>query len=399
MKKATTIGGQALIEGIMMKGPESTALAVRKPDKTIHLEYLNENRLAKKHKIFSLPVIRGVVTFIESMITGYNCLMKSAEISGMADLENQDGKDGNNSGDTNAQHAAKSSDTDREAAQGLKDETKADTNDINGISDSYLNKEAEDKNKAEGSEVYKNFDLNDSANSNLNNDLNSADKKIKENDDGKLSSFLMIISTVLGVAIAIFLFTYIPALLFDLLNLVAAGKISAAVRPLFEGVLKIAIFVGYIALVSLMPDIKRVFMYHGAEHKTIFCYENGLELNVENVKIQRRFHPRCGTSFMILMLIISILVGFVVVTCFPGVTKYRILWVLIKILLIPIICGLGYELIKICGRYDNLFTKIVSRPGMWLQRITTKEPQDDMIEVAIEALKAVIPDDPEKDRW
>ena len=399
MKKATTIGGQALIEGIMMKGPESTALAVRKPDKTIHLEYINENRLAKKHKIFSLPVIRGVVTFIESMITGYNCLMKSAEISGMADLENQDGKDGNNSGGTNAQHAAKSSDTEQEAAQGLKDETKAYTNDINGISDSSLNKEAEEKNKAEGNEAYKNFDLNDSANSNLNNDLNSADKKIKKNDDGKLSSFLMIISTVLGVAIAIFLFTYIPALLFDLLNLVAAGKISAAVRPLFEGVLKIAIFVGYIALVSLMPDIKRVFMYHGAEHKTIFCYENGLELSVENVKIQRRFHPRCGTSFMILMLIISILVGFVVVTCFPGVTKYRILWVFIKILLVPIICGLGYELIKICGRYDNLFTKIVSRPGMWLQRITTKEPQDDMIEVAIEALKAVIPDDPEKDRW
>ena len=137
-----------------------------------------------------------------------------------------------------------------------------------------------------------------------------------------------------------------------------------------------------------MKDIHRVFAYHGAEHKTIFCYEAGLELTVENVKKQKRLHPRCGTSFLILMILVSMIVSTVVQMIFPGVYDIAWLWITAKILMLPLICGLGYELLKICGKYDNLLTRIISAPGMWLQKITTKEPEDDMIEIAIAALKA-----------
>ena len=147
-----------------------------------------------------------------------------------------------------------------------------------------------------------------------------------------------------------------------------------------------------------MKDIKRVFMYHGAEHKTIFCYEKGLPLTVENVRTQRRFHPRCGTSFMILMILVSIVFSTIVQIIFPSVYNIYWLWVVIKILLIPIVCGAGFEVLKICGKYDNLATKIISAPGLWLQRITTKEPEDDMIEIAIAALKACEPAVPDVDR-
>ena len=153
------------------------------------------------------------------------------------------------------------------------------------------------------------------------------------------------------------------------------------------------IFVAYLALVSQLKDIKRVFQYHGAEHKTIFCYEHGSELTVENVRVQRRFHPRCGTSFLILMLLVGILISMFIHVSNP------FLRTLIKLLTFPLVAGVGYELIKLAGRKDNLLTRIISAPGMWLQRITTREPDDGMIECAIAAMKAVIPDDPEKDNW
>ncbi len=161
-------------------------------------------------------------------------------------------------------------------------------------------------------------------------------------------------------------------------------------KSIFEGVLKIVLFLGYIILVSQTKDMKRVFMYHGAEHKTIFCYENDEELTVANVKKQIRFHPRCGTSFMVIMLLLGILIGLFVPANPFGIAFLRPLF---KILLIPVTCGIGYELIKLCGRHDNTFTRIIAAPGLWAQRITTKEPDDDMIEVAITAIKAVIPDD------
>lgn len=313
MKKAS-IGGQALIEGIMMKSPYKTAIAVRTPDKSIDIEYMEEKHLKDKCKIFGFPIIRGAVNFVESMIQGYKALMISADKSGMTDLEDEKSEP--------------------------KTENKQQTN--------------------------------------------------------LLISAVMVIGCVLGVLLSVFLFMYLPALVFDAIGWVLGSELPLALRPLFEGVLKIAIFVGYIALVSCTKDIKRVFMYHGAEHKSIFCFEKGLELTVENVKKQSRFHPRCGTSFMILMLIVGILASFVIVTLFPDITKLRILWVAIKILLVPIICGLGYELIKICGKYDNVVTRIIAAPGMWVQRLTTKEPTDDMIEVAIVSLKAVLPENPDE---
>ena len=360
IKKMTTIGGQALIEGIMMKGPDKTAISVRTPSGEIDTDYVYESSVKDKYKILALPVIRGAVTFVESLINGYKALMISADKSGMTDLEEENNAPQNS--ENNSENSAED----------------------NTENSAENNTETENENNAETAEQPQKE--------------NGAEKN-GEKDNSVLMGAVMIIGSVLGVVLALFLFMYLPALLFDLLNKLTGNALPNGIRPLFEGVLKIAIFVGYIALVSLEKDIKRVFMYHGAEHKSIFCYEKGLDLTVENVREQSRFHPRCGTSFMILMLVVGIIISFVIVTFFPAITKLRKLWVAIKILLVPFVCGLGYELIRICGRHDNWVTRIISAPGMWVQRLTTKEPEDDMIEVAIASLTAVIPDDPEKDRW
>ena len=206
------------------------------------------------------------------------------------------------------------------------------------------------------------------------------------------------ISMVLGIGLAVALFIYLPNLLFGYVNSLTGEKITAF-QATFEGVLKILIFIIYVAIVSQMKDIKRVFMYHGAEHKTIFCYEHGKELTVENVRTERRFHPRCGTSFLILMLIVSIVFYSIIAKIFPSIAANRLIWMTLKIVCLPIIVGLGYELIKLCGRYDNFFTRIIAAPGVWVQRLTTKEPDDSMIEVAITAMSAVIPENDEDDKW
>lgn len=322
-KNKISVGGQALIEGIMMKGPKKTAIAVRTPDRDIDIKYVEEKHIKDKYPIFGVFLIRGVVNLIESMIEGYKALMYSADKSGMTDLEEE-------------------------------------------------NKKSEE---------------------NLSPEEQEQKQKEKKKKASLIINIAMVVGSVLGVALSFFLFMYVPALLFDGLEFITKGATPDKLRPLFEGVLKIAVFVGYIAAVSKMNDIKRVFMYHGAEHKTIFCFEKGLELTVDNVRKQMRFHPRCGTSFMILMLVVSILVSLVTVTLFPDITKYRILWVLIKIMLVPLSCGVGYELIRVCGKYDNKLTRIIAAPGMWVQRLTTKEPEDDMIEVAIASIIAVLPKD------
>ena len=227
-----------------------------------------------------------------------------------------------------------------------------------------------------------------------------AEEKAEEKKKGWLLAVLGVLSGVLGVALALVLFLYLPSLLFDWLNGAAKGSLFP-VKALFEGVLKLLLFLGYLIAVSQMKDIKRVFRYHGAEHKSIFCYEKGLPLTVENVREQRRFHPRCGTSFLILMLLVSILFYALVLTI-PAVralAQITWLWALIKLILLPLICGFGYELIKFCGRNDNWLTRVIAAPGLWVQRITTKEPDDEMIEVAIAALTAVIPENGEDDRW
>jgi len=321
--KRTSIGGQALIEGIMMRGPKLSAMAVRNPEGQIVLEKW-ENATSKRPKILKWPFVRGIFNFVDSMRAGYKALMRSAEIAGLEE----------------------------EVVEVSAEENIAA--------------------KADPKE-------------------NKKKKNTKESEQGTpwYFNFLMVISAVLGILIAVVLFLYLPSQLFTWLTMAVpalAGKYF--VRAVFEGVLRIMLFVGYMAAVAMMKDIKRTFMYHGAEHKTIFCYEQGLPLTVENVKKQRRFHPRCGTSFMILMLIVSI-----VISMFIRIDN-AFLRTGIKLLLIPVIVGIGYELIRLAGRKDNLFTRIISAPGMWLQRISTKEPEEnEMIECAILAFMEVLPEE------
>ena len=206
----------------------------------------------------------------------------------------------------------------------------------------------------------------------------------------KFYNVLMAGASVLGVLLAVILFFWVPSVVFNGIAKAAPVLDKGTVwRSVLEGILKIAIFLGYIIIVSRTPDMKRTFMYHGAEHKTIFCYENLEELTVENVRKYTRFHPRCGTSFMIIMLIVGIVIGLFITAKNPFLRAF------IKILLLPVSCGIGYELIKVCAKYDNAFTRIVAAPGLMAQRITTIEPDDSMIEVAIAAIKPVIPENGE----
>ena len=370
--KKTSIGGQALIEGIMMKGPDKTVLAVRYTDGTIRTEALAERNFKKKCAVFRWPIIRGVVGFAESMLNGYKALMRSAELSGMTELE--------------------------EAAEQQKKAEKA----------------ARKKRNKEDLKPFKPPNGDAAPDDSVDSAEDAAAKAVPEapaaetekepeKQPGKISNVLMgaamVIGCVLGVALSVFLFMWLPARVFDLLYTLSNGALSGWFKPLIEGVLKIILFLCYLFLVSQTKDIKRVFQYHGAEHKTIFCYESGAALTVENCREKKRFHPRCGTSFMVLMLVVGIVLGYAVLALFPAVKTYRLLWVAVKILIVPLTCGLGYELIKLCGRYDNVITRMIAAPGLWVQRITTKEPDDSMLEVAICALQQVIPEDPEKDRW
>ena len=217
-----------------------------------------------------------------------------------------------------------------------------------------------------------------------------------------MMTLMMIGSVIIAVGLAIGLFFWLPSFLYELLSKHVTffnqpdRFVNSLMKSVFEGVFKIILLVGYMSLVSLMKEIRRTFMYHGAEHKTIFCYEAGLELTVENVRKQGRFHPRCGTSFLILMLLVSIFISFFIDPISIAIMQNTLppLWrALLKIALLPITMGIGYELIRFAGRHDNFITRIISAPGMWLQHITVLEPTDDMIECAIAAVKEVIPDD------
>ena len=307
-KTITSIGGQALIEGIMMRGPRKTSVAVRLPDGSISNEYMDAHYIREKYKIFRLPLLRGVAGLIDSMSIGYKALMYSAEKAGMEEEEGEPGK----------------------------------------------------------FEQWEDRVFGD-----------------------KFMSALMVLATVVGVAVAILLFFVLPTWICNLLSVPLPAVGSGWLRSIIEGIMRIGIFLAYIVLCSQMKDMRRVFEYHGAEHKTIFCYENEEELTVENVRKHSRFHPRCGTSFMILMLLVGIIIGFFI----PFTNPF--LRTAVKILCLPIAVAVGFELIKLCGKYDNIVTRAIAAPGLWMQRITTKEPEDGMIEVAIEALKAVIPENGE----
>lgn len=297
--KYTSIGGQALIEGIMMRGPVKSAMAVRNPAGEIVLEeWATEN--TNRPKFFKLPFVRGIFNFIDSMKVGYRCLMRSAEIA-------------------------------------VPEEAEAERTEKDKRKDSFL------------------------------------------------MSAAMTIGVILGVALSIGLFIWLPAQLFSLLSGAVPALDNRILRSVFEGIFRIFLFVGYVSLMCLMKDMRRTFEYHGAEHKTIFCFEAGLPLTVENIRIQRRFHPRCGTSFMILMLLVGIIISMFITVTNP------LLRTVIKLALLPVTVGVGYELLKFCGKHDNLLTKIIAAPGLWLQRITVHEPDDKMIECAIRAMEAVIP--------
>ena len=295
----TSVGGQALLEGIMMKGPEKSAMAVRKPNGEIDLSVWDTKKLTGIRKI---PFIRGTFNFIDTLIQGYDCLMKSAEISGQ--------------------------------------EEEPDKVEL------WLNK------------VF-----------------------------GKAAGAVFgTVVTFLAAALAIGLFFGVPALICGFIGNYVENKILLSA---IEGVIKIAMFLAYIIGVSKMSDIHRTFMYHGAEHKTIFCYEKGLELTVENVRKQQRFHPRCGTSFLLIVLVVSVLVSSVITW------ENVFIRVLLKVLMLPVTVGISYEIIKFAGRHDNWFTKIISAPGLWFQNITTQEPDDSLIEIAIAAVTPVLPENPE----
>lgn len=312
----TSVGGQALIEGVMMQGPRGIATAVRQENGNILVEHHEFKHAKEKVKFLGLPFIRGIVAFVESMMLGYKMLMYSAEASGMEDMEDVE--------------------------------------------------------------------------------MNKFERWLTDKLGDKFMDIVMGIATVLGFALAFAIFFYLPVLIFNRLNAWADSSLTPW-QGTIEGVLKIIIFVVYIALVSRMKDIKRTFMYHGAEHKSIACYEAGLELTVENVKKCSRFHPRCGTSFIFVMLIFSIVLSTILSKIFPAVAAIRVLWMLLKLAFIPLVMGLGYEFIKYAGKHDNLVVKILSAPGLWMQRLTTNEPDDEIIEVGIESLKAVITDNPEDD--
>lgn len=313
--KYGSVGGQALMEGIMMNGPEGKAMALRLPDGSISVEKKTFTSIKDKNKFFGIPMVRGIVNFVEALIFGYKCLMESAEKTGM-DVEEEE-------------------------------------------------------------------------------NMSKLDRWISDHFGEKMMKVIGAISMVLGFALAFALFVWMPSFLFDAINKLTGERITM-LRTIFEGLLRIIIFVIYMFAVSKMKEIKRVYMYHGAEHKSIFCYESGEEMTVENVRKQSRFHPRCGTSFIFVMIILSILVSSVVALVFPSLTQIRPVWICVKLLIMPIVMGLGYEFIRYAGKHDNLFVKILSAPGLWMQRITTAEPDDSMIEVGIAAINAVIPHNDEE---
>ncbi len=299
-----TVGGQAVLEGIMMKGKEDYAIAVRREDGTVSLSKHTFTSIRSKHKLLRLPLIRGIVGFAESMVLNFKTLSQSAEQLGIDDTE---------------------------------PETKF-------------------------------------------------DKWILDHFGEKLMSVIMGISMVLGVALAIGLFFLVPSYITKGIEWLIGSSLGIF-KNIIEGVLKIVIFVAYLLLVSLMKDIRRTFEYHGAEHKSIFCYEAGEELTVENVKKYRRFHPRCGTSFIFVILIISILIN-----SLPFIPwDNMFLRMLCKILVLPLTVGIGFEFIMFAGKHDNAITRFLSAPGLFMQRITTREPDESQIEVAIIALKSSLP--------
>ena len=310
----TTCGGQALIEGIMMQGPEQRAVVVRKPDGTLDI---TTTPVKKRRGLAALPFVRGIFVFCSSMVNGVKALMHSAEVS---------------------------------------DDGTGEEEELTGL-----------------------------------------DKWIADHfPEEKAASLIITLAAVVGVAFSIGLFILLPTAVTGLIGLFWTGM-PLWFRAVLEGVLKVAIFLIYLFLCSRMKEIHRVFEYHGAEHKTIYCYENGLELTVENVKRQPRHHPRCGTSFLFVVIVVSIFLSIVIFT--PLEIRNTLLRMALHLVLLPIIVGVTYEFNRYVGGHDNALCRALRAPGMWMQNFTTFEPDEGMIEVAITALKLVLPEKKGADAW
>lgn len=307
----TMCGGQALIEGIMMRGPKKQAIVVRRPDGGLEVKQEDLKLVKERHPILGLPIIRGIVGFADSMVQGVKALMYSAEFYPEDEEEQEEPSK----------------------------------------FDAWLEKKL-------GSE--------------------------------KAYSAIITLGVLMGVGFSVLLFFILPTLI---VSWAAPVLPFYWLRSLLEGAVRVAIFLAYLILCSKMKEMKRVFSYHGAEHKTIFCYEAGLELTVENVRKQPKHHPRCGTSFLFVIMVVSILAfSFVRV---DGVVARLVS----RLLLLPVVVGVTYEINRYVGRHDNAVTRIMTAPGLWLQNFTTNEPDDSMIEVGIEALKLVLPEVKGEDEW
>ena len=306
------VGGQAVLEGVMMKAGNRMVTTCRKSDGSLVVTNSDFVSMKDKNKLLGLPLVRGVVSFAESMIMSFQTLGASADALGL---------------------------------------------------------EQEEPSKFE--------------------------KWMAEKLGIKLTDMVMIVALLLGLGLSALLFVFLPIWITAGINLLLGLLFSVSmpdvVSAVLEGLIKMAIFVGYLSAVSLMPDIKRTFMYHGAEHKSIACFESGEELTPENARKHTRFHPRCGTSFMFFMILLGIFAGLIIKTVLPGLPT--LVYTLVRLLILPLLMGLGYEFIRFAGKHPSWFTRMLSAPGLWMQRITTKEPTEDMLEVAITSLKCALRDD------
>ena len=306
------VGGQAVLEGVMMKAGERTVTTCRKEDGSLVVTDDSFVSIRTKHKILDIPILRGVVNFIEMMILSFKTLGASADAIGL---------------------------------------------------------EEEEPSKFE--------------------------KWLSKKLGVSLTDLVMVISLILGLGLSVLLFVFLPIWVTAGINLLldwaSVGVMPPWLTAIVEGLVKVGIFIAYLSLVSLMPDIKRTFMYHGAEHKSIACFESGEELTPENAARHSRFHPRCGTSFMFFMILLGIFAGLIIKSLIPGLATWA--YTLMRLAILPILMGLGYEIIRLAGKHPNFITRAISAPGLWVQRITTKEPTADMLEVAITSLKCALRDD------
>lgn len=308
-KHMTNIGGQALIEGLMMIGPKESAIAVRKPDGEIVVE---KKPLPKKSKLSKIPVVRGAVGLVRQLVLGIKALMYSAEFVDVEDAQSEPSK---------------------------------------------------------------------------------IDRFIEKVFGDKFQDAAIYFAVIVSLAMSIGLFILLPHVLASFIPFDKSAGWAVVAYNLFEGLIRISLFVGYLFLASNLKDIRRVWQYHGAEHKTIHCYEHQEELTVENVRRHTTRHPRCGTSFMFLVMIISIIIF--------SMVGWKTMWIrlLSRLILIPLIAGISYEILKLAGKSQGIIMRIVSAPGLAIQGLTTSEPDDQQIEVAIEAMKSVLGENKEEDKW